>query len=131
MPEVTGEVERIETKTAKNGGEYKAVMLKGRRKAYYDWKGHCEAANVKSGHAVRIEHDGSSFARITNLEKIDSTQVHRNVNEDSQQDRDAQIRKMCALKCSACVLQGRGLELDDLPEIVTALAEKLQKWVEN
>ena len=49
MPEITGEVERIETKTANKGDKFKAVTLKGRTKVFYDWNNHCAAAEIAAG----------------------------------------------------------------------------------
>ena len=125
MPEVTGQVEKIEGKQAKNGDEYTTISLKGKRKRLYDWDGHCEAAGIATGDAIRIEHDGSEFPRVTGLEKVEfSESTGTNENEHQQCNGELET-KMCALTCAALVLHGSNLSGEE----ITRLAEKLEKWI--
>jgi len=125
MPEVTGQVEKIEGKQAKNGDEYTTISLKGKRKRLYDWDGHCARAGIATGDTIRIEHDGSEYPRVTGLEKVElgeSTGTNENEHQGSKGERET---RMCALKCAARVLQST----DQTATEITQLAEKLEKWI--
>ncbi len=129
MPEpeivTTGEVEKMQIKQARNGGEFKSITLKGQRKSFYDWEGHCEAAGITPGDTVKIEHDGSEFPRVTGLEKVEfseSTGTNENEHQESKGERAV---RMCALECAARVLQST----DQTATEITRLAERLEKWI--
>ena len=126
MPEITtGQVEKMQVKQASNGGEYTAITLKGQKKGFYDWEGHCEAAGITKGDTVKIEHDGSEFPRVIGLEKLgcsESTGTNESEHQGSKGERAVRI---CALECAARVLQST----DQTATEITRLAEKLVEWL--
>jgi len=127
VPEVTGRVEKIQDKQAKNSDVYTTINLNGQKKAFFDWEGRCEAAGITAGDTVRIEHDGSQYPRVTGLEKIEfseSTGTNENEHQGSKGERET---KMCALECAARVLQST----DQTATEITRLAEELEKWIKG
>lgn len=131
MPEVTGQVEKIEGKQAKNGGEYTAITLKGQKNSFYDWGRHCAEAGITAGDTIKIEHDGKEFARVTGLKKLESGEAIETKRRGSQRDKDSQIARMCALKCAASILQGSNLTYEEQVGKIFGLAVKLEDWIKE
>lgn len=125
MPEVTARVERIQNKKAKNNDVYKTINLKGQKKVFFDWEGHCEAAGITEGDTVRIEHDGSGFPRVTRMEKVADGESLETEEDGRQRCCGEPETRMCALICAALVLHGSKLTGEE----ITAFAEKLEKWI--
>lgn len=124
MTEVTGRVEKIQDKQAKNNDVYTTINLNGQEKVFFDWEGRCEAAGIATGDTVRLKHDGSEFPRVTGLEKVgasESTGTNENEHQGSKGERKT---RMCALECAARVLQST----DQTATEITRLAERLVEW---
>lgn len=121
----TGEVENMQSKQAKNGGTYTAIILKGKKKSFYDWDGHCELAGIALGDTVKIEHDGSEFPRVTGLEKLGASKSTGTSGNESEESKDGAETRMCALVCAALVLHGS----NPPEEEITSLAEHLERWI--
>ncbi len=125
MPEVTASVEKIQKKQAKNGDVYTTINLNGQKKVFFDWEGHCEVAGITEGDTVRVEHDGSGFPRITDLEKVGYSESTETNGDKHQESKSKRAVRMCALVCAALVMHG-----SNPPEReITGLASKLEKWI--
>jgi len=123
--EVTGRVDRIEDRQAKNGGEYNAITLKGRKKPFFDWEGQCKAAEITAGDTVKIEFDDGDFPRVMDIVKVGGGEPIETNESKEQENKDDRATRMCALECAARVLQGTDQPVTE----VTALAERLLEWI--
>ena len=130
MTEVTGRIESIDEKQAKNGGSYLVVNLEGYDQGFFDWQNHVGAAEVDVGDSVRIEHSDGKFPRIRRLEKIDEDEVKpppataRRVNGKEQR-----IVRLSCLKTAVELLSQSELEYETRELQVVELAERMEAWV--
>jgi hypothetical protein len=115
----------MQDKQAKNGGQYTAITLKGQKKGFYDWDGHCARAEITAGDMIKIEHDGGEFPRVTNIEKVAAGESLETKEAKEQRCNGELEARMCALGCAALVLHGSRLPGEE----ITKLAEKLEKWI--
>ena len=86
--EVTGTVTALEERESEKGTRYQKVRLDGQKKAYYDWKDHCESAGIKIGNTVRMKHSGSSYPRMTGIEKLTESVEEPQSPESNKRNRD-------------------------------------------
>ena len=127
MPEITGEIIRIYDKKAKNGDAYTAIQLKGQKNSFFDWDGHYEQVETKTGDTVKISYSGEKYLRIGKIEKLAEGAKAAPVENQSYPDREISIARSIALKCSCELVKDSNLTCE--PDYITSLAEKFEKWL--
>ncbi len=129
MAEVTGRIESIEEKTAQNGGSYLVVDLEGHDQGFFDWGNHVGAAGAEVGDAVRIEHGGGRYPRISSLEKVDGGDVGAVAVGSGVNGRERRIVRQSVLKAAVDLLSQSDLDHAERELRVVELAGRMEEWV--
>ena len=130
MAEVTGRIERTEQNEAGNGGIATVLYVEGRRKSFWDWDGHAEAAGIQPGDEVRIVYSGDRFARVSAVEKLANGPAELGgEGGEAESRRNLQKVRQCCVKAAALVCQTLDVPLEDKAGLILHMAAEMEQWI--